>query len=123
MAEDWVGAYDLVLNKINWRKGNKLIIHIADAGAHGAEYTDNDKYLLEGPKLDECMKQCVEKKITIVGFKIGNHPSKSFERCKKIYKKKYNIEKIRYEIEDYDQNNKDPGYFTKLVVDNVFKDT
>ena len=123
MAEDWVGAYDLVLNKINWREGNKLIIHIADAGAHGAEYTDNDKYLLEGPKLDECMKQCVEKKITIVGFKIGNHPSKSFERCKKFYKKKYNIEKIRYEIEDYDQNNKDPGYFTKLVVDNVFKVT
>ena len=25
--EDWVGAYSLVLNKMSWRNGNKLIIH------------------------------------------------------------------------------------------------
>ena len=31
--EDWVGGYSLVLNKMSWRNGNKLIIHIADAGA------------------------------------------------------------------------------------------
>jgi len=33
--EDWVGAYKLVNEKISWRNGNKLIIHLADAGVHG----------------------------------------------------------------------------------------
>ena len=121
LAEDWVGGYNLVLNKINWREGNKLIIHIADAGAHGKDYTDDDKYPDEGPKLDEYIKECLKNKITIVGFKIGKHPTKTFDRCKKLYKD--NIEKIRYEIRDYDQNNKLPGYFTNLVVDTVFKVT
>jgi hypothetical protein len=38
-AEDWVGGYELALNKMDWRKGIKLIIHIADDGAHGEEFT------------------------------------------------------------------------------------
>jgi hypothetical protein len=33
--EDWVGAYRLALNEMNWRLGQKLIIHLADAPAHG----------------------------------------------------------------------------------------
>ena len=38
-AEDWVGGYDLAINKIKWRNGIRLIIHICDADAHGKEYT------------------------------------------------------------------------------------
>ena len=34
--EDWVGGYEIALNDMKWREnGIKLIIHIADAGAHG----------------------------------------------------------------------------------------
>ena len=36
---------------MNWRKGIKLIIHIADAGAHGEEFIKGDKFINEGPKL------------------------------------------------------------------------
>ena len=43
LPEDWVGAYKKVNNDINWRNGNKVIFHIADAGAHGKRFTPSDK--------------------------------------------------------------------------------
>ena len=85
IPEDWVGGYNLVLNQMKWRNGIKLVIHIADAGAHGKEFTSYDKYPDEGPKLCELIKKCVEKNINIVGFKIGNEPEQSFEKIKEIY--------------------------------------
>ena len=72
--EDWVGGYNIALNNISWRSGNRLIIHIADAGAHGTEYSSGDKYSSEGPKLDNYIKECSNRKITIVAFKIGSTP-------------------------------------------------
>ena len=73
------GGYNLALNNISWRTGNRLIIHIADAGAHGTEYTSGDKYPLEGPKLDNYIKKCAEQKITIVAFKIGQNQKNHFQ--------------------------------------------
>ena len=49
--EDWVVGYDLALNKMKWRNGIKLIIHIADAGAHGKEFSEGDKHEDQGPLL------------------------------------------------------------------------
>jgi len=83
--EDWVEGYNLALNKMNWRNGIKLIIHIADAGAHGKEFSKNDKYDKEGPKLKEHIKKCVENNINIVGFKISDVPEQSFDKIKEIY--------------------------------------
>ena len=41
--EDWVGAYNILLNEIKWRKDSKkLVFHLADAGAHGLEFSEND---------------------------------------------------------------------------------
>ena len=40
-AEDWAGGYDIALNKILWRKGKKIIVHICDAPAHGKKYSKN----------------------------------------------------------------------------------
>ena len=34
-AEDWVGGYNIALNKINWRNVKKIVVHICDAPAHG----------------------------------------------------------------------------------------
>ena len=45
---NWAGAYKLVNEKINWRNGLRVIIHLADADAHGKEFTAYDKYPLEG---------------------------------------------------------------------------
>jgi len=119
IPEDWVGGYDLALKKLSWRSGNRLIIHIADAGAHGTEYTSGDKYSSEGPKLDKYIKKCSDNKITIVAFKIGSEPEKSFSRCQSLnsYGNK------NYKIQEFDQNKKDPGYFTDLVVNAIVKVT
>ena len=35
--EDWVDAFDMALNNIEWRNVTKLIIHIFDAQAHRSE--------------------------------------------------------------------------------------
>ena len=45
LPEDWVGAYKLVNEKINWRNGIKVIIHLADAGAYGNEFTLTENIL------------------------------------------------------------------------------
>ena len=105
---------------MNWNDGKKLIIHIADAGAHGTEYSEGDKYPLEGPKLDKLIEQVAKQGIAIVAFKIGSYPEQSFLRAKKIFK---DCGKDNYKIKEFDQNKKDPGYFTDLVVDSIIKVT
>ena len=111
--EDWVGGYKLALNNMSWRNGIKLIIHIADAGAHGIQYSNNDKYQDQGPLLDKLIKECKKKNIYIVSFQIDRLPQKSFQRIKMLYDNK----NIR--IQDFDQNKKEPGYFTNLVVKSI----
>jgi len=118
--EDWVGGYELALNKMSWRTGNKLIIHIADAGAHGTDYTSGDNYPSEGPKLDNLIKQAANMNISIVAFKIGSVPENSFSRAKSLYKENGNVS---FKIQEFDQDKKDPGYFTDLVVDAIIKVT
>lgn len=75
--EDWVGAYKRALN-INWRKGTRLIIHIADAPAHGHSYADSDRHDEENPKLAPLLRKCASSGIKIVGMCIGTYPKKSF---------------------------------------------
>ena len=122
IPEDWVGAYKKCLYELSWRKeAIKLIIYITDAGAHGTEYSDGDKYEGEGPKLDELIKECSDKKINIIAFQIGDSPKKSFSRVAELYKK-YGNEK-KFKIQLFNQDKKDRDYFTNLVVDNITKVT
>ena len=121
IPEDWVGGYYFAVDKIGWRNGIRLIIHIADAGAHGKEYSTNDKYPKEGPKLDALIQKCSDKKINIVCFPIGEEPKQSFERIEKLYKL-YGKNKVKIEKE-FDQNKKDPLYFTNMIVESITKVT
>ena len=86
-AEDWVEAYKMAINNISWREGTKLIIHIADAGAHGKEFSPYDGHNDQGPLLPPYIRKCVEKNIKIIGFKIGCGKSvtNSFNKLKEIY--------------------------------------
>lgn len=120
ISEDWVGGYDCALH-MNWRNGNKLIIHIADAGAHGTIYSVNDKYDKEGDKLDKKIRECIEKNIIIVGFKIENEPDQSFNRIKYLYKSYGNENNVI--ITELNRENKNVGYFTDLVVNSITKVT
>ena len=60
--EDWVGAYKISNKKVSWRKGIRMIIHLADAGAHGKLFTKYDKYPDEEEKLVKELIECAEKK-------------------------------------------------------------
>jgi hypothetical protein len=86
---------------MKWKNGIKLVIHIADAGAHGKEYSSDDKYDDEGPKLTSLIKECAEQKINIIGFKIGKEPEQSFEKICEIYN-------------DYKLYNKNFGQFIEI---------
>ena len=102
IPEDWVTGYKMALNDIIWGNGIKLIIHIADAGAHGEEYSIGDKYTDEGPKLTKLIQECALKNINIIGFQIGENPKQSFEKMSEIY----NLYKLE---------NKDNGQFIEII--------
>ena len=88
MPEDWVGAYKLANEKISWRNGMKVIIHLADAGAHGKLFTKSDKYPEEEEKLIYELDRCAEKGIKIFGYVIRDDAQNSFNECANIYRKK-----------------------------------
>ena len=88
LPEDWAGAYKMANEKISWREGTKIIIHLTDAGAHGKLFTKSDKYPEEEKKLIEELEKCCLKGIKIFGYIIEEDCRNSFEECSKIYKNK-----------------------------------
>jgi hypothetical protein len=84
--EDWVGAYELALNEINWREGGKTIIHMADAPAHGSVF-GGPGHEEEAQKLPLLIVQLAKRHIVISAMDISGGAAKSFAECKKIYDK------------------------------------
>jgi hypothetical protein len=113
LPEDWVEGYKIAINEMKWRKGIKLIIHVVDASAHGIEFSKRDNYPEQGPLLHPLIKECVEKNINIIGFKISSVPEQSFEKIMEIYNEhklsvKDNGQFIEiYEFNRLDSNSKD----------------
>ena len=88
LPEDWAGAYKLANEKISWRQGTKIIIHLTDAGAHGKLFTKSDKYPEEEKKLIQELEKCALKNIKIFGYIIKEDCRNSFDECSKIYRSK-----------------------------------
>ena len=86
LPEDWVGAFKLANENINWRKGIKTIMHLADAGAHGKEFTLSDKYPEESLKLKNELMKCAKNNIKIFGYIITEDARNSFNKCQELYK-------------------------------------
>ncbi len=86
LPEDWVGAFKLANESINWRKGIKTIMHLADAGAHGKEFTLSDKYPEESSKLKNELMKCAKSNIKIFGYIITEDARSSFNKCQELYK-------------------------------------
>ena len=129
IPEDWVGAYEIVLNdeKMKWRKDSKkIIIHIADAGAHTLRFSDGDtKHNTKDQeiKLVDLIKKCAKKKISIFGYQINQTPKKSFVECKKIYdsvKQDERKEKCSYEINEF--NNVEDKEVADKLEENIIND-
>ena len=116
IPEDWVGAYKLANEKINWRNGNKVIIHLTDAGAHGKLFTPGDNYPEEEQKLIDEIEKCAKKKINIFGYIIQEEARNTFEELAKIFRKKGGS----FEIFDFnlsDSNNtKDNPLFSSSII-------
>jgi len=97
--EDWVGAYDMALNNIAWRNGTRLIIHIADAPAHGSQWCGSNNHEEENSKLYPMIQKCVDKNIKIIGFQIGRSPKSSFTKFQTEYNSRggllYKIQEFR----------------------------
>ena len=117
-AEDWAGGYDLAINKINWRNGIKLIIHICDADGHGKEFTNKeDNHPDDGIKYPPLLQKCVEKQIKVIGFNINKGANTSFSEFKKIYDK---IDKNRrglYKFQDFKESENLAETFKESVVE------
>ena len=86
LPEDWVGAFKLANENINWRNGIKTIMHLADAGAHGREFTLSDKYPEESSKLKNELMKCAKNNIKIFGYIITEDARNSFIKCQELYK-------------------------------------
>ena len=114
--EDWYGAYNIAVNQIKWRDGIRCIIHIADAGAHGTDYSPGDRHPGEGPKLDSLIPKCAEMKFQIFGFKIGEGADNSFKRFESIFTSNKGKS---FELKVFDKNNNIGANFANMVVDSA----
>ena len=76
----------LANESINWRNGKKVILHLADAGAHGKEFTLSDKYPEESEKLKQELLKCCQKKIKIFGYVITEDARHSFNQSQNYYR-------------------------------------
>jgi hypothetical protein len=83
--EDWVGAYDLALNQIQWRSGAKTIVHIADAPAHGERYCGVTNHEEETPKLAPLIERVARQGILVTALNLNAGATLSFTECKTVY--------------------------------------
>ena len=116
--EDWVGAYDMSLNNIAWRNGTRLIIHIADAPAHGSQWCEENNHEEENSKLYPMVQKCVDKNIKIIGFQIGSSPKPSFTKFQNEYNSRGGI---LYKIQEFNniESSKISEHFRDMVVEST----
>lgn len=100
--EDWVGALDLALHSITWRKNSKrAIVWISDANAHGKMYCGYDNHNEEEPKLEPLVREMAEMNIHFVGLNLirnnDNGCEQTLTKIREIYQnygaKTFSIEK------------------------------
>lgn len=86
--EDWVGAFNILLEKLNWGNDNnvKCLTIIADAPPHGKTFCPFDKYPEEGPKLIQQIKSLAERNITVKLIAINSEPVHSMNIFSEFYK-------------------------------------
>ena len=83
--EDWVGCYQILFKFMELRENSlKLVIHIADAPAHGS-YFGGPGHEDQVPLLEELIKQCNHKGIEFRGLSIGQGAIKTYEKIVEIY--------------------------------------
>ena len=116
--EDWVGAYNIVLNNISWREhASKAVIHIADAPAHGEEWGGKDKHPEQGKLLIPLIRQTANRDIFFQGILIGKYAKDSFSKIQDIYRAEGHDSKAR--VAKFDENSVSASDFLENVAREV----
>ena len=115
--EDWVGAYDMALNNIAWREGTRLIIHIADAPAHGNDWCNENNHNDQNDKLYPMIQRCIDKNIKIIGFQIGSYPKPSFIKFQNEYNLRGGLLYIIKEFKNGMNSGEISTYFKEAVIE------
>lgn len=85
--EDWVGAYRILLNTINWRPGaSRALIHIADAPAHGSDWGGSGSHEDQNSLLHPLIHQCAKQNIFISAINVNSSATPSFNKILEIYR-------------------------------------
>jgi hypothetical protein len=119
--EDWVGALDIALHRLQWRNGGTYIYWSADANAHGRRFTGNprDPHNDQEAPLEQLVQEMARRKIHFRGFNIrtGRDPgcAQTLAELKRIYEaaggpsfKVYEVPFVRGD-EGYDSLNWPPS--------------
>jgi hypothetical protein len=83
--EDWVGALKLSLDGVKWRWGQKTMIFIADAPAHGQQFCGHQNHEEETAKLPPLIERVARAGIFVQGLDLNSGAQLSFTEFKRIY--------------------------------------
>jgi hypothetical protein len=83
--EDWVGAFKLSLDGVHWRNGQKTMIMIADAPAHGRQFCGDQNHEEEAPKLPPLIQRIAQAGIVVQGLDLNSGATLSFTEFKRLY--------------------------------------
>jgi hypothetical protein len=89
--EDWVGALRIALEQMRWRDGKKCLFWIADANAHGSDWSLelNDHHNAQGDLLAPLIEEVARRGIYFIALNIRKWGEtgceKSLARAKEIY--------------------------------------
>ena len=117
--EDVAGGLEKVLN-LAWKSNIKMLIHVADAPAHGTEYHDMGEGADtcwtpgKGPDPAEMMTQLAQKRLAYYFFKINNSTDKTFAKLKVAHKNS------RRECRSFElREGADAALFKDLVMESI----
>jgi hypothetical protein len=83
--EDFVGAFRLALDTIQWRDGGRTLILIADAPAHGQRYCGHVNHQEEEPLLEPLVQNVAELGISLNMISLNGGADRTFDEIEKIY--------------------------------------
>lgn len=83
--EDWVGAFRIALDTMEWRDGCCMIIMLSDAPAHGEQFCGYSNHDDQQQPLVEYIQRIARLGICFTGISINNGATQCFSKCRQIY--------------------------------------
>jgi len=115
--EDWVGCYRLLHNNVGIKTGNKvIIIHIADAPAHGKSWGGNCSRQDQDSLLGPLINKCATEGYYFRGLSINSTPQQSFPKIVSIIEK--TNPKVRASFSEFSSSDA-TEHFQDFVLDSI----